>query len=107
MSTPSPTQITVFMNPEDIAALDLRPGDLITLQTVADDAVERSVDELQVVAYDIPRKALAGYYPELNELVPLWHHAEGSKVPAAKSVPVRISKPTIPDLAEEIPIAAS
>ncbi|HET7886768.1 MAG TPA: FdhF/YdeP family oxidoreductase [Bradyrhizobium sp.] len=101
------SRYVVFMNPDDIMALDLRPGDLITLQTVADDAVERSVGELQVVAYDIPRKALAGYYPELNELIPLWHYAEGSKVPAAKSIPVRISKPTIPELIDEIPIAAS
>ncbi len=42
------------------------------------------------VAYDIPRKSIAGYYPECNNLIPLWHFAEGSKVPAAKSVPVRI-----------------
>jgi len=35
-------------------------GDLATLSTVADDAVERTVGELQVVAYDVPRKAVAG-----------------------------------------------
>jgi molybdopterin-dependent oxidoreductase alpha subunit len=63
----------VFMNPDDIAAQGLRPGDLVTLLTEAKDGVERSISELQVVAYDIPRKALAGYYPELNELIPLWH----------------------------------
>jgi len=33
---------------------------------------------------------VAGYFPELNPLVPLWHQAEGSRVPAYKSVPVRI-----------------
>lgn len=99
----------VFMNPDDIAEHDLKPGELVTLSTVANDAVERSVNELQVVAYDIPRKALAGYYPELNELIPLWHFAEGSKVPAAKSIPVRISKDVIPQLVEgdEIPISAA
>jgi hypothetical protein len=43
------------------------------------------------VAYDIP-EGCAAYYPECNPLVPLWHHAEGSKVPAAKTVPVRLSR---------------
>ena len=34
--------------------------------------------------YDIPRKSLAGYYPECNGLIPLWHYAEGSKVPGGE-----------------------
>lgn len=42
--------------------------------------------------YNIPRHSIAGYYPECNVLIPLSHHAEGAKVPAAKSVPVRILK---------------
>ena len=45
-----------------------------------------------VVPYDIPRGCIGGYYPECNVLIPLWHHAEGSHVPAAKSVPVRIRR---------------
>ncbi|WP_255220986.1 hypothetical protein [Herbaspirillum rubrisubalbicans] len=28
--------------------------------------------------------------PELNALIPLFHHARGSKVPAAKSIPIRL-----------------
>ena len=103
------SRYVVFMNPDDIAEHHLNAGDLVTLTTVANDAVERSVSELQVVAYDIPRKAMAGYYPELNELIPLWHFAEGSKVPAAKSIPVRISRDAIPQLIEDddIPISAA
>jgi anaerobic selenocysteine-containing dehydrogenase len=27
---------------------------------------------------------IAGYFPECNPLIPLWHHAKESKVPAAK-----------------------
>jgi hypothetical protein len=74
---------------------------------VAEDDVERTLSELQVVAYDIPRKSIAGYYPECNGLIPLSHYAEGSKVPAAKSIPVRISKDAVPELIEggEIPIS--
>jgi hypothetical protein len=33
---------------------------------------------------------VGGYYPECNPLLPLWHYAKQSKVPAAKSIPVRI-----------------
>jgi len=40
--------------------------------------------------YGIPEICIAGYYPECNVLIPLWHYAKKSKVPAAKSVPVRI-----------------
>jgi len=47
---------------------------------------------LRVVAYNVPQGSCAGYYPECNPLLPLWHHAEGSHVPAAKSIPVRVHK---------------
>lgn len=49
------------------------------------------------------------YYPEYNGLTPLWHYAEGSKAPAAKSVPVRLVKDVLPELIEggEMPISTS
>jgi len=82
----------VLMNADDMAALGLAQGDLVTLETAADDGVERRLGELQVVPYDVPPGGIVGYYPECNVLIPLWHFAVGSKVPAAKSVPVRISR---------------
>ena len=99
----------VFMNPADMDSRGLKAGDTVTLSTEASDGVERTLSELQVVAYDIPRKSIAGYYPECNGLIPLWHQAEGSKVPAAKSIPVRISKDVVPELFEgdEISVAAA
>jgi molybdopterin-dependent oxidoreductase alpha subunit len=99
----------VFMNPADMEGEGLKPGDTVTLSTEAGDGVERTLSELQVVAYDIPRRSIAGYYPECNGLIPLWHHAEGSKVPAAKSIPVRISKDAVPEVVEDgqIPVAAA
>jgi anaerobic selenocysteine-containing dehydrogenase len=81
-----------MINANDMAELGLTDKDLVTLETAADDGVERRLPDLQVVPYDIPRRCIAGYYPECNVLVPLWHFAEESKVPAAKSVPVRIHK---------------
>ena len=82
----------VFINAEDLAELGIQQGDLVTLSTVADDGVARTLSGLQAVSYDIPRNCVAGYYPECNGLIPLGHFAEGSKVPAAKSIPVRISR---------------
>jgi molybdopterin-dependent oxidoreductase alpha subunit len=99
----------IFMNPADMAEEGLKQGDTITLSTEAVDGVERTLSELQVVAYDIPRRSIAGYYPECNGLIPLWHYAEASKVPAAKSVPVRISRDVVPEIIEggEIPISTA
>jgi molybdopterin-dependent oxidoreductase alpha subunit len=88
----------VLMNAADMAELGIVQGDLVTLLTEANDGVQRSLNGLQAVTYDIPRKSLAGYYPECNGLIPLWHFAEGSKVPAAKSVPVRIVRETSSDI---------
>jgi molybdopterin-dependent oxidoreductase alpha subunit len=82
----------VLMNPRDIQRMGLRAGESVVLETDADDGVKRELPGLQVVSYNIPEKCIAGYYPECNVLIPLWHHAEGSKVPAAKSVPVRIRR---------------
>jgi molybdopterin-dependent oxidoreductase alpha subunit len=80
----------VLMHRNDIDRFGLREGEIVTLATAVDDGVERKVEGLRVVAYDIPEGCIAGYYPECNPLIPLWHHAEKSKVPAAKSIPVRV-----------------
>jgi anaerobic selenocysteine-containing dehydrogenase len=80
------------MNTTDIRRLGLNVGDYVTVFAVAhdQDKVIRSVEGLRVTSYDIPPGCAAGYYPECNPLIPLWHHAEGSFVPAAKAIPVRV-----------------
>ncbi len=84
------TRMVLFMNRRDIERLGLRDAQTVDLVGAADDGVERRVAGFRVVAYDVPEGCIGGYYPECNPLIPLWHHAERSKVPAAKSVPVRI-----------------
>ena len=74
----------------DIARLGLTDGQVVAAATVSNDGIRRELKGLRVVTYDIPEGCVATYYPEANVLIPLWHHAERSKVPAAKSVPVRI-----------------
>jgi anaerobic selenocysteine-containing dehydrogenase len=87
----------VFMHRADMAAQGLAQGDLVTLEGAAGDGVARSVAGLAVVPYDLPRGTLAGYFPECNPLIPLWHHAKESKVPAAKAIDVRVTRSRLPD----------
>ncbi len=84
------TRMVLFMHRDDIKAMALEEGMSVTLESDAGDGIDRSVSGLEVRAYDIPRGCLGGYYPELNPLIPLSHHAHQSNVPASKSVPVRI-----------------
>lgn len=86
------TRMVLLMNPKDINRLGFQEGDLVTASTPTDDGVTREVAGLKVTPYDIPEGCVAGYYPECNPLIPLWHHAVGSKVPAAKSISVALRK---------------
>jgi molybdopterin-dependent oxidoreductase alpha subunit len=86
----SGSRMVLLMNIDDMAARGLNAGQMVSAETAVDDGIVRRVERLQVVPYSIPRGCAAGYYPELNPLVPLWHHAKKSKVPASKSIPVRL-----------------
>ncbi len=87
------TRKVLMMNERDIARLGFADGDLVCATTACkaeDDGPAREVDALRLVRYDIPAGCAAGYFPELNPLVPLWHHAVGSQVPAYKAIPIRL-----------------
>ncbi|NCP13593.1 MAG: FdhF/YdeP family oxidoreductase [Sphingomonadales bacterium] len=94
----SGSRMIVLMKPSDMQAAGLAEGDTIALVTDAGDApggaveAQRKVAGLKVVPYDLPTGTLAGYFPELNPLVPLWYHEELSQTPASKGVPVRIER---------------
>ncbi len=83
------TRMVVLMHRNDIAKLSLQEGDEVGIATAARD-FPRRMEGFRVVAYDIPEGCIGTYYPEANALIPVWHYAERSKVPAAKSIPVRI-----------------
>jgi molybdopterin-dependent oxidoreductase alpha subunit len=93
------SRYVVLMNQADIDKLGLAAGERVTLSTAVDDGVTRLLPALEVVPYDIPERCFASYYPESNVLLPVQHHAIGSKVPAAKSIPVRIRKSTEAEVA--------
>ena len=82
----------LFMAGADMARLGLADGDVVTASTAVDDGVERRVEGLRVVEYGVPAGCVAGYFPECNPLIPLWHYAKDSKVPAAKSIAIRVER---------------
>jgi molybdopterin-dependent oxidoreductase alpha subunit len=86
------TRKVVLMHDDDMARLSISDGEIVDLIGEASDGIERLVRGFRATRYDVPPGSCAGYYPECNPLLPLWHHAERSHVPAAKSIPVRIRK---------------
>lgn len=86
------TRAVVLIGPDDMKREGLEAGETVSLISDAGDGVWREVDGLAITPFDLPRGCIAGYYPELNPLIPLWYHDQHSKTPAAKAVPVRILK---------------
>ncbi|SEK17126.1 MULTISPECIES: FdhF/YdeP family oxidoreductase [unclassified Variovorax] len=84
------TRRVLLMNRDDIRRLGFADGDIVDVSTAVDDGHARSVRGLRITPYDIPAGCAGGYYPECNRLVPLAHHAEKSKVPASKAIPIRL-----------------
>jgi len=84
------TREVLLIHPDDIASAGLSEGQRVALVSDAGDGVERRVEGLAVTPFLLPAGCVAGYYPELNPLVPLWYHDEESRTPATKGVPVRI-----------------
>ncbi|EJO91767.1 oxidoreductase alpha (molybdopterin) subunit [Ectopseudomonas mendocina DLHK] len=86
------TRSVILMHRNDMTRLALNEGDQVQVSTAVDDGVQRSVGPLRVTPHDIPEGCCAAYYPECNPLLPLWHHEEKAKVPAAKSIPVTLRR---------------
>jgi len=86
----------VFLNPDDLAAQGLAPGDRVDLEAVPFEGEAASpgavLSNLTAVAYDIPRGSAGAYYPEANVLIALSHRDPRSGTPSYKSVPVRVRR---------------
>ncbi|MBB4094918.1 FdhF/YdeP family oxidoreductase [Brucella pecoris] len=76
----------VFMNADDMADIGVEAGDRADIVGEFDDGVERIARDFRFVPYDIPRGCIAGYYPEMNVLVPLASSGDESFTPTSKSV---------------------
>ena len=83
----------LFMNAQDMRAMNLSKFDVVDLQS-AYDGVNRTARQFKVIPYQIPSGNLAAYFPETNVLVPYNQYADKSKTPISKSIKVRIIKLT-------------
>jgi molybdopterin-dependent oxidoreductase alpha subunit len=81
----------VFCNDDDLAALGIANGEMVDIETVWSDGVERRAPGFRVVAYPTPQGTCATYFPEANVLVPLGSVATGSNTPTSKYVVVRLT----------------
>src|SRR3546814_11285586 len=81
----------LFMNADDIATRGLEAGAKVALETIGTDGIARRVEGLTIIDYPMSRGSVAGYYPELNPLLPLAFYDKTSGFTAAKSIPVRVA----------------
>ena len=91
----------LFISAADLKDRGLKDGDRVDITSAyraagaAEASVQtRTVKNFAVVAYDIPVGSVAGYFPELNPLVPLESRARGSHTPTSKSVVVTLKRTT-------------
>lgn len=80
----------LFAHPDDVAELRERLGDRVDIVGLHADGTSRRAEDFRLVPFDMPRGSLAGYYPELNVLVPLSTFGDGSDTPTSKSVLVTL-----------------
>ncbi len=79
----------ILMNPFDISQAGFRDGQVVDLFNYHD-GVERVAHRFIVVAYDIPERCTATYFPETNVLVPINSTADKSNTPTSKMVVIKI-----------------
>ena len=82
-------RMVVFMNEADMRARGIAEGDMVELESLADDK-RRIVGGFWVKAHGIALGSIGAYYPETNPLLPLAFHDLKSGTPAAKSIPVLV-----------------
>ena len=80
----------VLMNALDMAEKGLKTRDVVNLCSHFKDTTRHSSNWI-VVAYDIPKRNMAAYFPEANELVPLDSVADKSNTPTSKWIVVSLS----------------
>jgi anaerobic selenocysteine-containing dehydrogenase len=75
----------VFMNPGDMKERGIRPLQAVDI-TSHFEGETRQARGFLAVPYDLPSGACAGYFPELNVLIPVRSCAKISLTPTSKSV---------------------
>ncbi len=86
----------VMMNEQDIRELGFKDRDVVDL-TSHFNGKTRVARHFTIVAYSIPRRSCATYFPEANVLVPIDSVAEKSNTPTSKYVVVSLTATTQPN----------
>ncbi|MCM4169758.1 putative oxidoreductase [Arenibacter antarcticus] len=79
----------LLMNAKDIEKRNLKNKQLVDLYNYHN-GTERVAKKFIVLAYNIPEKCCATYFPEANVLVPLGSTADHSNTPTSKSVVIEL-----------------
>lgn len=79
----------LFMHPDQMKESGFKEGQRVDITAIYDNDT-RSLNNLKLMPFDLPRGCVATYYPEANDLIALHHYAPQSDTPAFKSIPVRI-----------------
>ncbi len=80
----------LFLNPEDMEAGNLRPGQVVDIYSHFEGEV-RKAPRFAIVPYAIARRSAAAYYPETNVLIPIRSVAAKSNQPAAKCIRITLT----------------
>ncbi|MGQ4538335.1 FdhF/YdeP family oxidoreductase [Dermabacteraceae bacterium P7074] len=83
----------IFINPEDIARLGLRNGQIVDITSEYDGEEHKAV-AFRVVEYKTAKDCALAYFPEANLLVHNRQVAEVSNTPVYKSVRIRVTPTT-------------
>jgi anaerobic selenocysteine-containing dehydrogenase len=80
----------IFLREDDMAAAGVAPGQPVDV-TSHFEGRTRTLRGFRAVAFDLPPRCAAAYFPEANPLVPLESHADRSRTPAYKSVVITLA----------------
>jgi anaerobic selenocysteine-containing dehydrogenase len=80
----------LFLNPLDIEARNLQPGQIVDIYSHFEGEV-RKAPRFAIVPYAIARRSAAAYYPETNVLISVCSVAAKSNQPAAKSIRITLT----------------
>jgi molybdopterin-dependent oxidoreductase alpha subunit len=80
----------ILMNATDIAERGLKQGDAVDITSHFQNETRR-IENFTIVAYPIPPKCAATYFPEANALIPVSSYADRSKCPTSKATIITVS----------------
>ena len=82
----------LFMHPDEMSRMGWQENDKIVVMRKDSQGKTRKLGPLVLTKMDIASNAVAGYYPECNNLMDLDSHAPTSHIPSYKSVTVELQR---------------